>query len=135
VPEDQVSTPTYNRDLALTTLALVGRKVTGIFHVCGPERMGRLEFAHSVALHLGLDGQLLDGCPTSALGQRAPRPLSAGLSIDKLQQTCPDLRMRGLKEALADCNVELQEFLLHERRSSLEQESGTPEPAQWRQDK
>lgn len=128
VPEDQVSTPTYNRDLAATTLALVERKATGIFHVCGPERMGRLEFARSVAGHLGLDSRLLDGRPTSALGQRALRPLSAGLSIDKLRRTYPDLRMRRLSEALADCKEELQEFLLRERRANLERSRVTPEP-------
>jgi dTDP-4-dehydrorhamnose reductase len=128
VPEDQVSTPTYNRDLAAATLALVERNATGIFHVCGPERMGRLEFARSVADHLGLDRRLLDGRPTSALGQRAPRPLSAGLSIDKLRRTYPDLRMRGLSEALADCKQELQEFLLGERRANLERSRATPEP-------
>jgi dTDP-4-dehydrorhamnose reductase len=126
VPEDQVSTPTYNRDLAATTLALVDRQAAGIFHVCGPERMGRLEFARSVALRLGLDSTLLDGCPTSALGQRAPRPLTAGLSIDKLLRAWPDLRMRGLNEALADCKGELQEFLFRERHTNLEQNRDTP---------
>jgi dTDP-4-dehydrorhamnose reductase len=57
-----------------------------------------------------MDAGLLDGYPTSALGQRAPRPLSAGLSIDKLQRLHPDVRMRTLNEALADCKGELDEF-------------------------
>ena len=111
VPEDQISTPTYNRDLAKAAIALVERGATGIFHVCGPERMDRLEFARSVAVFLGLDVNLLQGMPTSALGQKAPRPLSAGLSIAKLTRLHPDLTMRTASEGLADCRIHLEDFL------------------------
>ncbi len=111
VPQDQISTPTYNRDLAAATVALATAGVTGIFHACGPERMDRLEFAHAVADFLSLDSSLITGVPTSALGQKAPRPLSAGLSIDKLRREHPELTMRPLAEALADCRPDLEAFL------------------------
>jgi dTDP-4-dehydrorhamnose reductase len=111
VPQDQVSTPTYNRDLAAATLALVDRGASGVFHVCGPERMDRLEFASTVASWLALDTSLLIGLPTIALGQKAPRPLSAGLAIDKLRKSHPDIKMRTLAEGLADCRGNLEEFL------------------------
>ena len=110
VPDDQISTPTYNRDLAYVTIELVKRSASGILHVCGPERMDRLEFAQSVTAYLGLDDSLLQGLPTRSLGQRAPRPLSAGLSINKLLQLYPDLPMRSLAEGLADCRHELEGF-------------------------
>ena len=111
VPQDQISTPTYNRDLAVATIALVERRATGVFHVCGPERMDRLEFARSIAAYFCLDERLLIGVPTSTLGQQAPRPLSAGLSIDKLRRLHPDLEMRTLAEGLDDCRTGLQDFL------------------------
>jgi dTDP-4-dehydrorhamnose reductase len=111
VPQDQISTPTYNRDLAKTAIALAERGATGIFHTCGPERMDRLEFARAIAACLGLDGNLLQGLPTSALGQKAPRPLSAGLSIAKLTRLHPDLTMRSISEGLADCRRYLADFL------------------------
>jgi len=111
VPEDQVSTPTYNRDLAKATVELAQCGTRGIFHVCGPERMGRLEFARTVAASLGLDSNLLVGRPTSDLGQKAARPLSAGLSTDKLSRLHPELRMRSLAEGLADCRDDLEEVL------------------------
>jgi dTDP-4-dehydrorhamnose reductase len=111
VPQDQISTPTYNRDLAIATVALVHRGATGIFHACGPERMDRYEFARSVAAYLSLDGSLLSRVPTSLLGQKAPRPLSAGLCIDKLRRLHPDLRMRSLADGLADCRSDLEDFL------------------------
>jgi dTDP-4-dehydrorhamnose reductase len=111
VPEDQVSTPTYNRDLVRTTLGLVEAKASGIFHVCGPELMGRLAFARQVAATLGLDETLLQGVSTQTLNQPASRPLAAGLATSKLTTTYPKLRMRSLAESLEDCHEELQEFL------------------------
>ena len=111
VPQDQISTPTYNRDLAAATVALAVRGATGVYHACGPERMDRLEFARKVAEFLSLDASLLTGVPTSALAQKAARPLDAGLSIDKLRRMHPDLKMRPLAEALADCREDLEKFL------------------------
>lgn len=107
VPEDQISTPTYNRDLIRATLGLVAAGAGGVFHVCGPERMDRLEFAQQVAQRLGLDGSLLVGVSTAALSQTAPRPLQAGLAIQKLQRLYPELPMRTVAEGLDDCAAEI----------------------------
>ena len=111
VPQDQVSTPTYNRDVAAATVALIDRGATGVFHVCGPELMDRLTFAKQVATFLSLDASLLHGVPTSELGQKAVRPLSAGLRIDKLVRLHPDLKMRTLAEGLLDSEAELKSFV------------------------
>jgi dTDP-4-dehydrorhamnose reductase len=113
VPQDQISTPTYNRDLAAATVALVERGATGIFHACGPERMDRLEFARAVASHLSLKQELLTGVPTQSLKQKAPRPLSAGLATDKLRRLHPSITMRPVAEALADCRSGLDEYIHH----------------------
>jgi len=107
VPIDQISTPSYNCDVARVTVDLVARGATGIYHVCGPEMFGRLEFAHSIAAEWGLDASLLHGVSTASLKQKAARPLNAGLLTDKLRKNHPDLRMRTLKEALADCRREV----------------------------
>ena len=111
VPMDQVSTPTYNLDLIAAAIGLVECGASGVFHVCGPELLGRLEFAKRIAAQLGLDGSLLDGVTTAELGQRAPRPLAAGLATEKLTTLYPQLRMRQVAEAIADCAAELGEFL------------------------
>jgi dTDP-4-dehydrorhamnose reductase len=111
VPQDQISTPTYNRDLARTTLGLVDAGARGVFHVAGPELLGRLEFARQVADHLDLDTSLLRGMSTAELGQVAARPLWAGLSTTKLDALYPQLRMRTLAESLKDCDTELGAFL------------------------
>ncbi len=111
VPADQISTPTYNRDLVRTTLGLVDAGATGVWHLCGPELLSRMEFAEQVAGFLGLDAGLLDPVPTAELGQRAARPLAAGLAIDKLRSRFPELRMRTVSESMADCEREMRAFL------------------------
>ncbi len=111
VPQDQVSTPSYNRDVARATVGLVERGAKGVFHVCGPELLGRLEFARGIAAELGLDASLLHGVDTSSLGQKARRPLSAGLLTAKLRGMYPELEMRGLTASLKDCRVEIDRFL------------------------
>ena len=117
VPEDQISTPTYNLDLIAAAIGLVQCGASGIFHVCGPELLGRLEFAEAIAKTLGLDASLLEGVTTAELGQRAPRPLAAGLATGKLQSLYPQLRMRPLRQALEDCAAELEAFLQGVRTS------------------
>jgi dTDP-4-dehydrorhamnose reductase len=111
VPRDQVSTPTYNRDLVGTALGLVAAHAAGVFHVAGPELLDRLEFAQQIANTLGLDASLLHGVDTAALNQPAPRPLHCGLATGKVMALFPALRLRSLAAALDDCGAELRTFL------------------------
>ena len=115
VPEDQISTPTYNRDLVRVAVDLVASGTSGIFHVCGPELLSRMQFAEAVLNYMGLDTGLLHPLPTAQLGQRAPRPLSAGLRIDKLTRLHPHLRMRTLEQGLRDFEPDLRAHLLHQQ--------------------
>lgn len=100
VPADQVSSPTYAADLGGAIAALAGRAAGGVLHAAGPDVLGRHQFAVRAARTLGLDASLLDAVPTATLAQRARRPLSAGLRIDRLRAL--GLSMRGVDEGLAD---------------------------------
>lgn len=103
VPMDQVSTPTYNRDLAFMTRRLVERNATGIINACGAERMSRYDFAMTVASVLGLDKKLIKAAQTQDLRQVAKRPLSAGMKINKLMDHISDVfKPRSVREALID---------------------------------
>jgi dTDP-4-dehydrorhamnose reductase len=102
VADDQISTPTYNRDLAANTIALLRGGVSGVFHVCGPERISRFEFAQRAARLMGLDESAITAVSTGELGQKARRPLNAGLLTDKLRAEKVHLPMRTLKESLRD---------------------------------
>lgn len=84
VPEDQISSPTYVVDLAEAACRLAERGSSGLYHVAGCQRASRLEFARALAETFGLDGSLLVPVSTAELGQRAARPLKAGLRVDKV---------------------------------------------------
>ena len=101
VPSDQVSSPTYNVDLAAATVELIERDFRGVIHVAGPAILSRYAFALEVCAVFGLDAGLLTAVETAALGQRARRPLLAGLAIDRARLV---LRtpLRAPREALAD---------------------------------
>jgi dTDP-4-dehydrorhamnose reductase len=101
VPSDQVSSPTYNVDLAAATVELIERDFHGVIHVAGPALLDRHTFALEVCSVFGLDAGLVRPVETAALGQRARRPLRAGLAIDRARLV---LRtpLRGPREALTD---------------------------------
>ena len=84
LPVDQLSSPTYNRDLARASVELVEGLERGIWNVAGPEVLDRATFARIVAAVFGLDASLLKPSDTASLKQKARRPLGAGLRIEKL---------------------------------------------------
>ena len=75
---DMISNPTYVGDLsfALTRAFELGR--AGLYHVCGPERLSRYEFAQRIAVAFGLDATLIHGVQSNSLEFGAPSPLSSG---------------------------------------------------------
>lgn len=102
VAQDQLSTPTYNRDLAEAAVTLMNSKAAGVYHVCGPERMSRFQFAISAAELMGLPSHLVVSALTCSMGQKAPRPLNAGLSSKKLNQHFPKVIMRTPATGIQD---------------------------------
>ena len=101
VPADQISTPTYNLDLAAAVVALAESGAQGVFHVAGPDVVSRLEFARRAAAVMGLDPANLSGVSTAELAQIAARPLRGGLLTVKLAAYLPQLRMRGIEDGVS----------------------------------
>jgi dTDP-4-dehydrorhamnose reductase len=101
VPDDQISTPTYNVDLAAAVVALAESGARGVFHVAGPDVVSRLEFAQRAAAVMGLDPGSISGVSTAELAQIAARPLRAGLLTGKLATSVPQLRMRGIEDGVS----------------------------------
>ena len=54
----------------------------------------------------GLDAGLVDGVTTASLGQKAPRPLAAGLRCDRVAAL--GVRLRGPAEGLAAMRAALK---------------------------
>lgn len=102
VPTDQLSTPTYNEDLASATIALANAGHAGLFNISGHEFMSRYDFALLACELLSLDASLIQPVVTSDLNQKAPRPLRAGLRIDKLLAALPSLTIRSTRQAILD---------------------------------
>lgn len=100
VPDDQWSTPTYADDLARASVLLATRRETGVWHVAGPDLVTRVELARRVARTWDLPGDGIVAVPTSALGQKAARPLRGGLRIEKLRDAT-GYAPRALDDALA----------------------------------
>ena len=99
VPADQRSSPTYNQDLAAATVELAERGLTGVWHLAGPALLDRHAFALVACEVFGHDPALVIPVTTAALGQRAPRPLNAGLRIDRARSRLAS-PLRGPREGL-----------------------------------
>lgn len=100
VPADQVSSPTWAPDLAAALVTLAARGASGVLNVAGPDVLSRIDLARRAARALRLDEGLLDPVTTAALGQKARRPLQAGLRIDRLRAL--GVTMRPVDEALGE---------------------------------
>lgn len=100
MPRDQISSPTYNRDCADATIRLLDRGAGGIYHVTGPDVLSRYELALRIVRASGLSEQAIQSVDTSALRQRAIRPLMCGMKIEKLRRTLPDWQPRSVEAAI-----------------------------------
>ncbi|MCC7366915.1 MAG: dTDP-4-dehydrorhamnose reductase [Chloroflexi bacterium] len=109
IVHDQVGSPTLADNLAQMVLALAGSNVTGIFNTAGAEVVSRLQLSRQIAEVFGLDASLMDPITTAQLHQAAPRPLKAGLLMDKLRETFPDLPILGPAEGLAIVKRQFEE--------------------------
>src|SRR5262245_45415777 len=98
-PADQVSSPTYNVDLAAASVELAERDFCGVYHIAGPDLLDRHAFARLVCRMFGLNEGSLAPVSTAALGQKAARPLRAGLRIDRARATLRS-PLRGPEEGL-----------------------------------
>ncbi len=101
VAGDQISTPTYNIDLATATVQLVRQGKSGVYNVCGPELLSRYDFAKLAAEVLDLEASLLRKVSSAELNQLARRPLNAGLSTAKLKGVLGPNVMRSNNDALS----------------------------------
>jgi dTDP-4-dehydrorhamnose reductase len=99
VPVDQVGTPTYAPNLAEVVVGLVTAGVRGVVNVAGPDRVSRVALAHEAAAVFGLDPGIVVPTCTRDLGQRAARPLEAGLVIDRVRGLVP-VPLVGYREGL-----------------------------------
>ncbi|MFQ5334775.1 MAG: SDR family oxidoreductase [Flavobacteriales bacterium] len=80
---DQYRSPTLAEDLASACLLAVVKQSTGIYHVSGKDIMSILEMAQRLAVHYGLDKNLIKPISAATLNQVAKRPRKTGFILDK----------------------------------------------------
>jgi CDP-6-deoxy-D-xylo-4-hexulose-3-dehydrase len=84
VPNDQWGNPTLAEFLAEASVRLVQAGAEGTFNVSGKTRVPRSDLAVALAKAMALDPALIEAVPTTALDQRAKRPLQGGFDTRKL---------------------------------------------------
>lgn len=101
IPYDQVGSPTYANNMVQITMALIESCKKGVYHVAGSDLMDRYTFAKIVANIFELDQHLLIPVTTEELGQKARRPLNAGMKITKVKNEVP-IHLIGAREGLEE---------------------------------
>lgn len=99
VPNDQYGTPTLADNLAEGIISLLKHGKTGIYNVAGSDFLDRYSFALLIAEIFGFDKGLVQPISTSSLGQKAKRPLMAGLIVEKIEKEA-GIKMVGVSEGL-----------------------------------
>lgn len=97
---DEFRTPIHVRDAAATLILLSQRKMQGLWHCGGPERLSRVEFGTLYAEALGYDTSLIEPTSRLAKAHRPMRPEDVCLNSDKLKTTFGVVG-KTVREALA----------------------------------
>ncbi len=101
VVQDQIGSPTLADNLAEMVLALALSRANGTYHTVGASVLARADFATLAAESFGLDSTLIEPVPTATMNQLAPRPLRAGLKMDRFRAAFPDVPVLTAAEGLA----------------------------------
>lgn len=111
--EDLFFCPLYVETLAEVLLEMVSAKLSGIYHVVGPESLSKFEFGQRLARCFGFDENLISPVRAADIDRGAPRSSNLTLNIDKLQR---DLgrSLPGIDEGL--------EWFFHRWREGYPQE-------------
>jgi dTDP-4-dehydrorhamnose reductase len=107
VVHDQIGSPTLADNLAQMLLALADARATGVYNTVGATIVGRYDFARLAAEAFGLDPDLIEPISTATLKQAAPRPLEAGLLMDKFRAAFPHVPVLSAAGGLAVLRAQL----------------------------
>ena len=80
---DEYRTATSGGDAAQGIFALLKNEASGVFHLGGPERMSRFDFSTKMALHFGLDKNLIIPSLQKDVKMPAKRPADVSLVSNK----------------------------------------------------
>ncbi|MGI5837285.1 MAG: SDR family oxidoreductase, partial [Chloroflexota bacterium] len=100
IVDDQVGSPTLADNLAQMLLALLDSDRRELYNTVGDTVIDRYAFSVMAARLFQLDTGLIDRIKTSDLNQPAPRPLRAGLIMEKFKREFPEIQVLTAEQAL-----------------------------------
>ena len=83
VVTDQLASPTLNTNLAEMLLELAERRLQGIYHLAGSDRIDRFSMAIKIADEFYLDKTLLTPVNSDSINWFARRPKDSSLNVEK----------------------------------------------------
>ena len=83
IVNDQFRTPTFVNDLVQACAKVIELNEFGIYNIAGGELFSMHEYIVKVANYVGVDIEKVNATTSGKLNQKAERPISSGLDIDK----------------------------------------------------
>lgn len=83
---DVFNTPTYVENLAEMMEAIIGKRLAGVFHTAGRERVSRFEFFQAYARAFGLDVNLLSPASAGGLKEGSLLQPDSSLSVEQTSE-------------------------------------------------
>ena len=110
---DQYVSPTLNTNLSEMLIEIIDRKLEGIFHLTGAERISRYDFAKEFCNIFNLDSSLLNPISMKDINWIAKRPKDSSLNVSKAINI---LKTKPLK--LKDALIKLRDEINASRHSN-----------------
>lgn len=107
LPYDQFRTPTDADDLAKALITLAEKRIGGIFHISGDQKVSVYDFAMQIADVFGYDNSLLVSTSTCELSEPARRPLDSSLNTSKAKSIF-GFKPKPLSESIQDLKAQLK---------------------------
>jgi len=83
---DQYTSPSYVPDISKMIIEIINKRITGIIHIAGSNRISRYEFALMVAKKMNYDGVEIKPIKMKQMNWNAQRPIDSSLDITKSEK-------------------------------------------------
>jgi dTDP-4-dehydrorhamnose reductase len=105
---DQITSPTYARNLAEMLFEIVNNRIKGILHVCGSSQISRFKQALEIAAAWNLDATLIKPIGINEMQWKAARrPKNSSLSVRKACNMLRNSKPLDFSHGLAEFSKEL----------------------------
>lgn len=84
IPIDQITSPTFVKDLSLSICEIINKKITGLYNISGSTQISRLEFANLIAKNCTLNEHYIIPSYMHDLDWIARRPKNSSLNVNKI---------------------------------------------------